>query len=174
MTDSLSPAERLLTLGTDFTRYHDTLRTLTVDGAAPITALRHQIPATQDLAKGALAVIDALNGRRMYHSAGVRAAYARIRQLAHLTTDAADHLLDRDSILTGAAADGEQPRKYYDFGDGYCSYDFFAKCPHRMACARCPFYVPQGVKPRAGSLQSRTASTSARTGRPHRRRTRRP
>lgn len=52
-------------------------------------------------------------------------------------------LIDRESILTGAAASGEQPWKYYDLGDGYCSYDFFAKCPHRMACARCPFYVPK-------------------------------
>jgi hypothetical protein len=26
--------------------------------------------------------------------------------------------------------------------DGCCSYDFFAKDPHRLACARCPFYVP--------------------------------
>src|SRR5205814_9186465 len=32
---------------------------------------------------------------------------------------------------------------YYDLGDGYCSYDFFAKCPHRLACARCPFYLPK-------------------------------
>lgn len=38
-------------------------------------------------------------------------------------------------------ADG--PWKYYDLGEGYCSYDFFAKCPHRLACARCPFYVPK-------------------------------
>ncbi|MFC5198221.1 hypothetical protein [Streptomyces kaempferi] len=52
-------------------------------------------------------------------------------------------LVDRESILTGAAAGGEQPWKYYDLGQGYCSYDFFAKCPHRLACARCPFYVPK-------------------------------
>ncbi|QOV41243.1 tyrosine-type recombinase/integrase [Streptomyces ferrugineus] len=52
-------------------------------------------------------------------------------------------LIDRQSILTGAAAGGEQPWKYYDLGEGYCSYDFFAKCPHRLACARCPFYVPK-------------------------------
>ncbi|MEU5951467.1 tyrosine-type recombinase/integrase [Streptomyces sp. NPDC047525] len=52
-------------------------------------------------------------------------------------------LIDRESILTGAAADGEQPWKYYDLGEGYCSYDFFAKCPHRLACARCPFYIPK-------------------------------
>ncbi|MCX4615666.1 tyrosine-type recombinase/integrase [Streptomyces mirabilis] len=52
-------------------------------------------------------------------------------------------LVDRESILTGAAASGEQPWKYYDLGEGYCSYDFFAKCPHRLACACCPFYVPK-------------------------------
>ncbi|WP_327731427.1 tyrosine-type recombinase/integrase [Streptomyces sp. NBC_00487] len=52
-------------------------------------------------------------------------------------------LIDRESILTGAAAGGEQPWKHYDLGDGYCSYDFLAKCPHRLACARCPFYVPK-------------------------------
>ncbi len=51
-------------------------------------------------------------------------------------------LIDRETIMTGAAAGG-QPWKYYDLGDGYCSYDFFAKCPHRLACARCPFYLPK-------------------------------
>ena len=24
-------------------------------------------------------------------------------------------------------------------------YDFFAKCPHRLACARCPFYLPKNT-----------------------------
>jgi len=33
--------------------------------------------------------------------------------------------------------------KLYDLGHGYCSYDFFDPCPHRMACARCDFYVPK-------------------------------
>ncbi len=51
-------------------------------------------------------------------------------------------LVDRDSITSGAAATGT-PWKYYDLGDGYCSYDFFAKCPHRLSCARCPFYLPK-------------------------------
>lgn len=52
-------------------------------------------------------------------------------------------LIDRETILSGAASAGEQPWKYYDLGDGYCTYDFFAKCPHRLACARCPFYLPK-------------------------------
>lgn len=27
---------------------------------------------------------------------------------------------------------------------GLCMYDFFDTCPHRMACAKCSFYVPKG------------------------------
>jgi hypothetical protein len=25
----------------------------------------------------------------------------------------------------------------------YCTYDFFERCPHRMACAKCDFYMPK-------------------------------
>ena len=28
-------------------------------------------------------------------------------------------------------------------GHGYCTYDFFDQCPHRMACANCSFYLPK-------------------------------
>ena len=28
-------------------------------------------------------------------------------------------------------------------GHGYCTYDFFDQCPHRMACAKCAFYLPK-------------------------------
>jgi hypothetical protein len=52
-------------------------------------------------------------------------------------------LIDRDSILSGAATGGGQPWKYYDLGEGWCTYDFCARCPHRLACARCPFYLPK-------------------------------
>jgi hypothetical protein len=34
--------------------------------------------------------------------------------------------------------------KFYDLGHGYCTYDFFDQCPHRMACAKCSFYMPKG------------------------------
>jgi integrase len=51
-------------------------------------------------------------------------------------------LLDRDAIQTGAASAGS-PFEYYDLGHGYCSYSFFEQCPHRMACARCDFYLPK-------------------------------
>ena len=51
-------------------------------------------------------------------------------------------LLDREAVASGRAGDGE-PWQHYDLGHGYCSYSFFEQCPHRMACARCDFYVPK-------------------------------
>lgn len=52
-------------------------------------------------------------------------------------------LIDQDAIKSGAAAAGD-PWRYYDLGHGYCTYDFFDQCPHRMACAKCSFYRPKG------------------------------
>jgi hypothetical protein len=52
-------------------------------------------------------------------------------------------LIDQDAVKSGAAAAGE-PWKFYDLGHGYCTYDFFDQCPHRMACAKCSFYRPKG------------------------------
>ena len=43
--------------------------------------------------------------------------------------------------MSGKAAD--QPWKFYDLGHGYCTYDLFDQCPHRMACAKCSFYLPK-------------------------------
>jgi integrase len=51
-------------------------------------------------------------------------------------------LIDREAIQSGAAAAGT-PWQYFDSGHGYCSYSFFEQCPHRMACARCDFYLPK-------------------------------
>jgi integrase len=51
-------------------------------------------------------------------------------------------LIDQDVVKSGAVAAGE-PWKYYDLGHGYCTYDFFDQCPHRMACAKCAFYQPK-------------------------------
>src|SRR6266545_936082 len=52
-------------------------------------------------------------------------------------------LIDQEAITSGTAAAGE-PWKFYDLGHGYCTYDFFEQCPHRMACAKCGFYRPKG------------------------------
>lgn len=57
------------------------------------------------------------------------------RNLRHINV-----LVDQEAIRSGAAASG-QAWKYYDLGHGYCTYDFFEQCPHRMACAKCSFYV---------------------------------
>jgi hypothetical protein len=63
-------------------------------------------------------------------------------------------LIDREAILTGAAAAGE-PWQHYDLGHGYCSYTFFEQCAHRMACARCDFYIPKADS-RAQLLEAKT------------------
>lgn len=52
-------------------------------------------------------------------------------------------LIDQDVIKSGAAAAGE-PWRFFDLGHGYCLYEFFDACPHRMACAKCSFYRPKG------------------------------
>ncbi|MGF6292780.1 tyrosine-type recombinase/integrase [Paraburkholderia youngii] len=49
-------------------------------------------------------------------------------------------LIDREVIDERSI---DKPWRYYDLGHGLCSYEFFDQCPHRMACARCNFYVPK-------------------------------
>ncbi|MDQ3816198.1 MAG: tyrosine-type recombinase/integrase [Acidobacteriota bacterium] len=51
-------------------------------------------------------------------------------------------LIDQETILSGAAARGE-PWRFYDLGHGHCANEYFVECPHRMACAKCSFYVPK-------------------------------
>jgi hypothetical protein len=62
-------------------------------------------------------------------------------------------LIDRDAILSGAAAGGT-PWQYFDLGHGYCTNSFFVTCPHRMACARCDFYLPKNSS-RAQMLEAK-------------------
>lgn len=65
-----------------------------------------------------------------------------------------DVLIDKEAITSGAAAQGE-PWRFYDLAHGYCTYDFFDQCPHRLACAKCAFYVPKGSS-RAQMLEGKT------------------
>lgn len=66
-------------------------------------------------------------------------------------------LIDQDAIRRGVPLN--QPWRYYDLGHGYCTYDFFDQCPHRMACAKCSFYRPkasttgQVIEGKAGLLR---------------------
>ncbi len=62
-------------------------------------------------------------------------------------------LIDRDVVVAGTA--GREPWTFYDLGHGYCAYDFFDQCPHRMACAKCGFYMPKGSS-RAQLLEGKT------------------
>ena len=55
-----------------------------------------------------------------------------------------DVLIDQDAIKSGASASGQPWRYYYDLGLGLCTYDFFEYLPHRIACAKCSFYVLKG------------------------------
>jgi len=71
-------------------------------------------------------------------------------------------LVDRDAVISGAAAAGE-PWQHYDLGHGWCTYSFFEQCPHRMACARCDFYTPKDstkaqLLEASGNLQRMLAS----------------
>ena len=50
-------------------------------------------------------------------------------------------LIDQDVIRRGLG--GKEPWKFFDLGHGFCTYDFFDQCPHRMACAKCSFYLPK-------------------------------
>jgi len=50
-------------------------------------------------------------------------------------------LIDQEAVRSGIAPSA--PWKFYDLGHGYCTYDFFEQCPHRMACAKCDFYMPK-------------------------------
>lgn len=52
-------------------------------------------------------------------------------------------LIDRDAIVSGAAAEGT-PWQYYDLGHGWCTNAYFVECRHRMACPKCQFYVAKG------------------------------
>ena len=68
-------------------------------------------------------------------------------------------LIDRDAVARGAAAAGE-PWQYFDLGHGYCTYTFFEQCPHRMACARCDFYTPEGLAARRSCWRPRPTSSA--------------
>lgn len=50
-------------------------------------------------------------------------------------------LIDQDVVRQGLG--GKEPWKFFDLGHGLCTYDFFDQCPHRMACAKCSFYLPK-------------------------------
>ena len=93
MTSYAAP-ERLLALGTAYTRHHDALAGLLHSGNRSACTLARHIPRTQALARDALEVPSLLRGLSLYHSPEVLSGLDRIMQLAALATTATDHLLD--------------------------------------------------------------------------------
>lgn len=51
-------------------------------------------------------------------------------------------LVDQSALQTGNGL-LEDRWLYYDLGHGYCSYSFFQRCPHRMVCKQCSYYLPK-------------------------------
>jgi hypothetical protein len=61
---------------------------------------------------------------------------------AHANSCMVEVLIDREAIMSGAAAAGA-PWKYYPLGNGdFCTNPLSQICPHRMACARREFHLP--------------------------------
>lgn len=101
MTATSAIPDRLLALGSEFTRHHDALQDIhLLRGANPAGSLLRHIPTTQVLARGALEMADALRtAPQLYHSPDVRAGMERATQLGALATLAADHLIDAVDLL---------------------------------------------------------------------------
>jgi hypothetical protein len=68
--------------------------------------------------------------------------YDRQRSFNPSEKRAVEVLIDQEVIRSGAAGAGAA-WKFYDLGHGYCTYDFFDQCPHRMVCAKRDFYLPK-------------------------------
>ncbi|MFE5647561.1 hypothetical protein ACFQ8Q_00360 [Streptomyces cyaneofuscatus] len=68
----------------------------------PFAALISEITAAEGIARTALDIVTTLDAQPMDHSPNIRAVYARVRQLAHLATDAADHLIAAEDVFEAA------------------------------------------------------------------------
>ena len=87
----------------------------------------------------------------------VKPTLTRVRQ-AFTETDYFRRNLRLVDVLVDEEAlrDGETLHwLHYDLGHGYCTHDFFTQCAHRMACARCSFYLPK-ASTQAQLLEAKT------------------
>ena len=58
----------------------------------------------------------------------------------------------KEQTRAGGRSDSQQRAvKHFDLGHGLCANPFYEQCPHRLACARCPFY-----RPKASTLEANT------------------
>lgn len=96
LSNATAPAEQLLLLGADFTRYGDAATRLLLSPSTTATDVAGQAAAAQHLARSTLEVVHA---QRTPHSPATRTACARMLDLAKLTTDASGHLLKASDII---------------------------------------------------------------------------
>ncbi|MFD3910088.1 hypothetical protein [Streptomyces sp. NPDC058603] len=114
--DIPSLPERLLILADAFTRHNDALAGLYPIRTTSSAVLHPHVLAVQTLARSTLTAFDSVKSQPLYRSADVCDTQVRLRQLAFLTTAAADHLIDAGDIIDAARA--ENP----DSDDPYHSY----------------------------------------------------
>ena len=69
-----------------------------------------------------------------------------------------DVLIDQEAVRSGLV--GNVPWKYYDLGHGYCTYDFFDQCPHRMA-AQSALSIAPNPQRKASSWRARKISCAS-------------
>lgn len=103
-----SAPEQLLDLAGDFSRHNDALAALNATAPSATGNLLHHVAFTQSLARETLATIAAIKRQPLHHTYQVQDTLVRLKQLAYLTTQAADHLLDAMDILRTAREQGAQ------------------------------------------------------------------
>lgn len=71
-------------------------------------------------------------------------------------------LIDRDAIVSGAAAKGE-PWRFYDLGHGLCTYEFFDQCPPPDGVRQVRLLRAEGFQPGA-TARGECKSSAAEAG----------
>ena len=133
------------------------------DGKGNITSHRARATLSSELIQGEAALtlseLKTWLGHRALASTlhYVKPTLTRVTQ-AYTETDyfrrnlrLVDVLVDEDALRAGETLHW----LHYDLGHGYCTHDFFAQCAHRMACARCSFYLPK-TSSQAQILEAKT------------------
>ncbi|MFD4829148.1 hypothetical protein ACFWPV_04715 [Streptomyces uncialis] len=94
--------ERLLALAEQFTRHNDALRMVRIGERTPATAVLVHLSLTRELAHQTGDLYEAVYRLPLHHPGEGRDARIRLQHLAHLTTEAAGHLIDAGDAIDRA------------------------------------------------------------------------